>query len=248
MSAFYPFERERTTMPKYRIEFECEPAALDDQLNRLAVEGFSDVLQEVDPAEEQAKALAACKFVWALISESIQDDLICLLDSQFGEVEYVNEVKDMACAIVVSQTQEKLNTTNFATAFCATSATAAKATVGSYTSFILVFRPHGRKAWAEIFASEEDFIDRWKNDHYVASCFAPCELTDPQKATYKDAFESVSHDLHQLTRLDTPEEVKLYLTNKNYTGKHNRGEASVRQVAIAFDWIKDEEKGDSECL
>ena len=37
------------------------------------------------------------------ISESIQDDLICLLDSQFGEVEYVDEVKTMACQIVVDR-------------------------------------------------------------------------------------------------------------------------------------------------
>jgi hypothetical protein len=38
-----------------------------------------------------------------LISESIQHDLICLLDSQFGEVEYVDEVKTMACQIVVDR-------------------------------------------------------------------------------------------------------------------------------------------------
>jgi len=37
------------------------------------------------------------------ISESIQDDLICLLDSQFGEVEYIDEVKTMACQIVVDR-------------------------------------------------------------------------------------------------------------------------------------------------
>jgi len=35
------------------------------------------------------------------VREQIQEDLICLLDSQFGEVEYVGEVKDLACQIVV---------------------------------------------------------------------------------------------------------------------------------------------------
>ena len=40
------------------------------------------------------------------LSESIQDDLICLLDSQFGEVEYIEEVKDMACQIVVDKVNE----------------------------------------------------------------------------------------------------------------------------------------------
>jgi hypothetical protein len=33
--------------------------------------------------------------------EQIQEDLICLLDSQFGMVEYVDEVKDMACQIII---------------------------------------------------------------------------------------------------------------------------------------------------
>jgi hypothetical protein len=35
------------------------------------------------------------------VQEQIQEDLICLLDSQFGLVEYVDEVKDMACQIIV---------------------------------------------------------------------------------------------------------------------------------------------------
>jgi hypothetical protein len=35
------------------------------------------------------------------VREQIQEDLICLLDSQFGMVEYVDEVKDMACQIIV---------------------------------------------------------------------------------------------------------------------------------------------------
>lgn len=37
----------------------------------------------------------------AEIKEQIQEDLIALLDSQFGEVEYVEEVKDLACQIVI---------------------------------------------------------------------------------------------------------------------------------------------------
>jgi hypothetical protein len=35
------------------------------------------------------------------VREQIQEDLICLLDSQFGMVEYVDEVKDMACQIII---------------------------------------------------------------------------------------------------------------------------------------------------
>lgn len=40
------------------------------------------------------------------LSQLIQDDLICLLDSQFGEVEYIDEVRTMACQIVVDRVQE----------------------------------------------------------------------------------------------------------------------------------------------
>jgi len=35
------------------------------------------------------------------VREQIQEDLICMLDSQIGMIEYVNEVKDMACQIIV---------------------------------------------------------------------------------------------------------------------------------------------------
>ena len=34
------------------------------------------------------------------VREQIQEDLICLLESQFGEVEYLSEVQDLACQIV----------------------------------------------------------------------------------------------------------------------------------------------------
>jgi len=42
------------------------------------------------------------------LSETIQRDLICLLDSQFGEIEYVDEVKGLACQIVVDRIKELL--------------------------------------------------------------------------------------------------------------------------------------------
>jgi hypothetical protein len=35
------------------------------------------------------------------VREQIQSDLICLLESQFGEVDYLSEVQDLACQIVV---------------------------------------------------------------------------------------------------------------------------------------------------
>jgi hypothetical protein len=35
------------------------------------------------------------------VREQIQEDLICLLESQFGEVDYLDEVKSLACQIVI---------------------------------------------------------------------------------------------------------------------------------------------------
>ncbi len=35
------------------------------------------------------------------VREQIQEDLICLLESQFGQVDYLSEVQDLACQIVV---------------------------------------------------------------------------------------------------------------------------------------------------
>lgn len=35
------------------------------------------------------------------VREQIQEDLIALLESQFGQVEYLQEVQDLACQIVV---------------------------------------------------------------------------------------------------------------------------------------------------
>ena len=35
------------------------------------------------------------------VREQIQNVLICLLESQFGEVDYLSEVQDLACQIVV---------------------------------------------------------------------------------------------------------------------------------------------------
>jgi len=42
------------------------------------------------------------------VREQIQEDLICLLESQFGEVDYLDEVKSLVCQIVVDNFK-KLN-------------------------------------------------------------------------------------------------------------------------------------------
>jgi len=44
--------------------------------------------------------------------EHIQQDLITLLDSQFGEVDYLDEVKTLACQIVVDNFDKFFPETN----------------------------------------------------------------------------------------------------------------------------------------
>ena len=43
------------------------------------------------------------------VREQIQNDLLCLLESQFGEVDYLSEVQDLACQIVVDNFTQLLN-------------------------------------------------------------------------------------------------------------------------------------------
>jgi len=43
------------------------------------------------------------------VREQIQNDLICLLESQIGEVDYLSEVQDLACQIVVDNFTQLLN-------------------------------------------------------------------------------------------------------------------------------------------
>jgi hypothetical protein len=35
------------------------------------------------------------------LREQLQEDLICMLESQLGNIEYLEELKDIACQIVV---------------------------------------------------------------------------------------------------------------------------------------------------
>jgi hypothetical protein len=43
------------------------------------------------------------------VREQIQEDLISLLESQFGEIDYLNEVQDLACQIVVDNFSQLLS-------------------------------------------------------------------------------------------------------------------------------------------
>jgi hypothetical protein len=48
-----------------------------------------------------------------------RSDLICLLESQFGQVDYLSEVQDLACQIVVDTVQSFLNKMTFTEALIA---------------------------------------------------------------------------------------------------------------------------------
>ena len=42
------------------------------------------------------------------VREQIQEDLICLLESQFGQVDYLSEVQDLACQIIIKNFNQLL--------------------------------------------------------------------------------------------------------------------------------------------
>ncbi|MGH9930994.1 MAG: hypothetical protein ACREA9_17440 [Pyrinomonadaceae bacterium] len=56
------------------------------------------------------------------------------------------------------------------------------------TSFIAVFRPHQRPAWAEVYDSEESFCDAWVNGRFARSCNA--EPAGDDQVTFDAAWET----------------------------------------------------------
>jgi hypothetical protein len=103
-------------------------------------------------------------------------------------------------------------------------------------AFILVFRPHQDRAWADAFETEQDFVRAWGNGVYDRSCSANNDLTDEEsELTYDNAFGDCAHDLHCITRLDSPEEVEAYLESR----QHNMAIDDVVKAAKRLDWIDD---------
>ena len=111
------------------------------------------------------------------------------------------------------------------------------------TAFIAVFRPHQRRAWAQVFDSEQSFTDAWANGHFDRSCHCNGDnLTEEEREmTFDNAVADAKHDLHTLTFLDSAEEAESYLTDRNYAGHHNKAVGEVRRCAEELGWIKSEE-------
>lgn len=101
--------------------------------------------------------------------------------------------------------------------------------------FILVFRPHTRKAWAEAFSSEGQFVTCWLNGYFNLSCFAS-QYEGETRPTYVEAINAVGHDLYCLTRLDSAEEVRRYIHEPGYAGPHNKGYTAAAQCARDIGW------------
>lgn len=108
------------------------------------------------------------------------------------------------------------------------------------TSFIIVFRPHQRPAWAQTFESEEQFVDCWVNGIFDKSCFANNNIEVSDQPNYDDAVADVGHDLNSLTRLDSAEEVNRYLNEVGYCGAHNKGYTAVTDCARELRWLDEE--------
>ena len=93
------FDSNALESPEYIGPFYSEDDAqdyADDRNSSLALSGIPS-------------SVACYSVVWLIMNttdilsvrEQIQEDLICLLESQFGEVDYLDEVKSLACQIVV---------------------------------------------------------------------------------------------------------------------------------------------------
>lgn len=113
--------------------------------------------------------------------------------------------------------------------------------------FILVFRPHQRAAWAVSYDTEHDFIAQFLNDACATSCHADADLETRESLDgkehderYQIVFARVGHDLNSLTRLDDADEVERYLTERDYSGAHNKGYSAVERVARDIGWIVDD--------
>lgn len=106
--------------------------------------------------------------------------------------------------------------------------------------FIAVFRPHQRPAWAQVFENEQEFIDAWVNGFFDRSCYANNNLDESESEhTFSNAWSDVGHDLYNLTRLDSAQEVASYLNDRNYAGHHNKALDDVRRCAEAIGWFAD---------
>lgn len=120
-------------------------------------------------------------------------------------------------------------------------------------SFILVFRPHQRPAWAATYNEEDDLVSAFQRGAFATSCHAPCTAEEidamdgkTPDEQYAIAFESVGHDLNCLTRLDNPDEVERYLNERDYCGHHNKGCSAVAVEARELGWIVDEPDEDEQ--
>jgi hypothetical protein len=121
-------------------------------------------------------------------------------------------------------------------------------------AFILVFRPHQRPAWADIFDSEFELASCWCNGEFARSCFAPGPGPESEesfasaidRATYEAAIEQIGHDLSNLTRLDSAEEVARYCAEDGYMGGHNKGLPAVMEEARRLGWVEEEEEEEDE--
>jgi len=101
-------------------------------------------------------------------------------------------------------------------------------------AFILVFRPHQRSAWAEGFECDDEFVRGWRNGCYDRSCSANFDLTDKeQEPTYENAIRDCQHDLHCITRLDSPAEFEQYVESR----QHNMAISDVFKEAKRLGWI-----------
>lgn len=100
--------------------------------------------------------------------------------------------------------------------------------------FILVCHPHRSPGFAVPYENEQAFVDCWVNGVLDVRC--NCRASESSVATYDAAIEDVGHDMHHVTRLDSPSEYDAYMAGTC----HNKSPNSVYRAAIFLGWIQEE--------
>ena len=99
--------------------------------------------------------------------------------------------------------------------------------------FILICHPHHTPGFATPCQNEQDLVDRWVNGVFDVRC--NCCAAE-SVAIYEAAIEDIDHDMHHVTRLDSPSEYAAYMAGTC----HNKSPDAVYRAAIELGWIQEE--------
>lgn len=118
------------------------------------------------------------------------------------------------------------------------------------TPFVAVFRYHQRPATAAAYDNREVFIDDWANGAFRRENARPygewCDAHPGQHPTFGEALDAVGNDLYSLTILESEEEYRRYVVDRDCLGQHNKGLLPVVRAAKELGWLLQDDEADDE--